>query len=846
MRALPLIVVIATFLIGLVRAEPVKISLAPVIDAGVLSGAEDCISLRSATIAELTEAYDCVVLARTNGAALREEQRLLALESLDPETFPYLPAADYVVVLDVAKSGQGVRLRLTYTSITGREDGDVLSANVEFDSVEDLLERGPDAASAKLAEALALGPRQASPASQAMFQDKVWAVLPWLDYSSSNPGQDELSASLTEEAAQVLERVLPEVERMASEAVAGSQLAYYAGATERQAAAVGQEIGADYLLAGSVQESGQGRTLYAFVVRSRDAVVLAGREMMLRDGDPMEANFALLLEDLLRGLPQIDPLPESTAAANEEEAKLLYDIAEHVNYSMYGWRNYQALELFLAAWMVAQDTHLETPVLARVPIVMSYHPNTYYFRSDWETATHDLERRTFNEHVIAVLERAMPQPRSPDELSVLFDAYEEQGEWERALELHGKLVELNELDPRSSERKAASYLRLLSLTGQFDEAAAFYEGLSKNARGNFSYAQAAINYRRMGDDGKELATLTEMLETGSWSTTWDYWRMCHLLEKYATAEDQHRLLLLFDKHILRKPLVQWRLIQAELALGQPEEAAARAQLLLARETLGKTGFESEDAFRAALLEVAGEEAPAWPKAVSIQPIPPEYKMYIQPVGDYDAELLAQAIDITRDFFGCDIVIRPTLAPPPGRTAYHSELTQYDAVPMLRSLTTVRPIPKDAIAQLYYVDRKFLVYGRGPADDVYRRGLGTMVTPASVLRISSDPDLLPQQVAGMLIRHFRYYIERSQGISFEESPDNRPCVNSVVSLREAPRFGYCPVCVKNYAAADMQAVYAFAQVNPLPEVFTDAYTARPRISDQEKADIEAYVQLVGIK
>lgn len=89
----------------------------------------------------------------------------------------------------------------------------------------------------------------------------------------------------------------------------------------------------------------------------------------------------------------------------------------------------------------------------------------------------------------------------------LREAYLENGDWERALELQSKLIERKAWDPLSNDRDASEYLRVLSLTGRFDEALAFFESVPTEVRGNFLYQHAANNYRRMGDEEKEMATM---------------------------------------------------------------------------------------------------------------------------------------------------------------------------------------------------------------------------------------------------------------------------------------------------------------------------------------------------
>lgn len=186
----------------------------------------------------------------------------------------------------------------------------------------------------------------------------------------------------------------------------------YAGATETQAAAIGIDIGADYLLSGAITQTNESLLLYVFVVRSRDAVVLAGREMLLGPEFELNENFNIMTKGLVSGLPQFSELGGSSEAANLEEARLLYEIAE-----TFKWRNggkrlsfYHSLEMYLAARMVAQDTYYENVVLRRMPTLIEYHPNTYSFNNNWRTIKQKPEDQKWNNYLLDTLTRTLPLP----------------------------------------------------------------------------------------------------------------------------------------------------------------------------------------------------------------------------------------------------------------------------------------------------------------------------------------------------------------------------------------------------------------------------------------------------
>lgn len=192
--------------------------MTPVLDVDSLASTQ-AISLRNSVLAELTESYDCVVLSRSRGLALFEEQQALVLNSFKPELLPYPTSADFLVVPELIEDSQGIVLKLSYTRVTGQGDADIKLKQLRFSSVDQLLANGPDQIMLPLVDALSLQPKPRDPASKAMFAEKAWAVLPWLDYSSAMPEQGDWSHRLMDQAAEILEQELPRIERVAPEAL---------------------------------------------------------------------------------------------------------------------------------------------------------------------------------------------------------------------------------------------------------------------------------------------------------------------------------------------------------------------------------------------------------------------------------------------------------------------------------------------------------------------------------------------------------------------------------------------------------------------------------------------------
>ncbi|WP_269523021.1 hypothetical protein [Coraliomargarita parva] len=345
----------------LLLARPLTLSLSPVLDHNVLNDPAELVLLRNAILAELSETYECVVLTRSNGIPLFEEQRRLALASLDPQTFPYPPAADFLLIPELSKKSGTVVLGINYTAITGRKNSKVLRHELTFGSVSELIETAADRTVRELEDLLSLQKRPVASTIPQMLEGKEWAVLPWLDLGRDDGIATDSSERLTDLSAELLARELPKAKMLSEANVEEASLSYYAGATEQVAAAVGHELGVDYLLTGNVTTASSELWLNLFIVRAQDALVLAAREIRAKDMEEAVDTLEFAIPAMLQSIPSIPVLEESPAAKNLEEARILWELARRLGKEL--WARNQALDLILAARMVAQDTYGELGAL---------------------------------------------------------------------------------------------------------------------------------------------------------------------------------------------------------------------------------------------------------------------------------------------------------------------------------------------------------------------------------------------------------------------------------------------------------------------------------------------------
>ena len=839
MKKIILILLLSLLCAFSAQAKPKSLAFAPVIDYSALNEVQDAVILRNAIIAELTEGYDCLVLCRSNGIPILEEQRRLAYSSSDPANFPYPPAADYLLVIECLKESDTLRLRVGYTAISGDADSELKTFSMPFASTALLKATAADQVVAQLAEELSLTERPTIHGGELSADDLIWAVLPFQELSAfSDSG---LPLEVQDLASEILAEFAGGRLVVCPAAGAGGRL--LVGACEMLTAAGGRSLGADFVVTGALHENAGKLTMQLFMVRSSDALVIAAREFIVDDMSELEAYLNASLSGMVKQIKPIGPLLESAASANLEEARILYEIADDIYWrgKTNLWHQTQALGLFLAARMVAQDSFFEQTALNRIPVILHRHPNSFYYRDKWRTAGLSKERSRFNEDVIAILEETVAALPASSKDEILLHAYNKSGLWEAAYSVSNRQILQGKVEPGSSDRAAADYLRILSLTERNEEAVTFFDSLNEDTVGNFTFIQAGNHFRRVGDEDREMENFEQCIESGSWRTRGALGRLCELLEEKRSPERQIELLNQLRRSWRSDPRVQWQLIKAEVAMGQTKEARERAAALLKRNELRQAEFSSEADFKAELRRIAGATEVQWLTAREIRAIPDNYKMYLQPVGDVDLELIENAAAIASEFFGVVFVVWPTIPAPESRTVFKTDLLTYRGIPLLRHLVTARPPPADAINQLFVVDRRFLIYGRGDTVSLYRLGLGTMISSALVQE-HVPANKQARRLSSEIIRHFRYFVERSQDIFLNDSPNQKPCINESEWVKRQPEHSYCPLCVRNYKAADWETVHAFVQALPQDLAFEPDYVgARYPITEAEKKSIREYAE-----
>ncbi len=793
-----------------------SISLSPVLDQRDLIKPATLIQFRNRIAGELTNHYNCTVLSRSNGAALLEEQRILAQSSKARYYQEYPPAADIWVAIQLLKKNGEYLLRGSYTPITGRFNEDVIEVSSPFSSIQDLINNGPTKFSKDLAASLELKEKTITEQTNQADLSGVWGSLPIYDLTNSQPTHSTNSDLLWELTERALDDAFPEIQTVDAEDIEMVASQYYFGATERKVGGIGNELGADYIIVGSLAPLDNKLEAQLMVVRVVDAAIIHTVKIQGDNFSSIQAQWPSAIYRLAHGISSnTERLPASTEAATIEECQLILQFHFFYSAGRNRLENAEALELLLGVAMLGQDLSIEEHAYMEMPSCIQNDWNPYRFLPNWQTVDISKEDDLHNQRILDILESAIERSPAPTHLLFSYaDALLRAGKRKASLEVLTQGITNQQIFPKENDVVAACYLSALSLNNRFEEADQFYQSLPDKFTLRSLYYTAALHYRRAQQPAKELNVYLKRLTCKKYQgTVASPARTAMLLDSERPAQERVNYLNMLKPNHRGSEQVQWVLAKSYSELGDHTKARELASSLLQRSSLETCGFSSESEFRRALSNIAGnDENPyTWKNAKELIHIEPRYKMYIQPVGTYSQDILNDAAALASTFMGCKFIIRPEIPAPSERSVFSDELNMYDGRQLLRHLTQNCPTPKDAIYHVYLVERRIWQPSEAYPASYHNSELGVAINYDFFEYCENRQDLV-DTLAKEFVRSFRFFVEDALKIPSEQRANIAPCLNSqTIAYRKSKRrWGYCNSCADIYKSMDTSAVYNFVQ------------------------------------
>jgi len=712
-----LLAVIAGFS-GLAADRPAVVVLAPFKHGGsdVLyqDWWQNITPLHEQVAGELARNYNCVVLSRSFGHALSEEDAVKRLGAIDDTDFApeELAGADYSFTGIFVPEGKSVVLRMV----------DLRSASAEWeDKVTSVSVPGFEGSAAQVAQGIAEAasiPKRAAPRAVDSGR-RTWMVLPPVVTAQVLPGKrDETAAALqmmAEVALQKEEARVRLVDRTALEAVL-KEHAIGGLRNEAHLRKISRLVGAERALIVLAGNTGQRDEVQVDVLALDVARTEVLGSVMRRCGKgdvlkAVEESVAACVSAL--GVPSA--LASATPAQRAREARLHLETAKY-NFAYTSARvSLLVMEYAEVVYLLARDN----------PEVMRETTSLVAERSIYWAAMQKNQRILVKGEVSRFLRRALGQ--HPDlgtgddgtrayQLAQAFSADEDYASARRVAE--------DALQANPRETLVSPLRRVLAechyADGDYRRA---LECLKDGDGGRTRLARVKIAHA-LKDEDAEFAAMREVSshdyfissyyfanprEMGGGISNNLWFRHLALLDK---REGPAAVCEFIEAGMNRYPGYPQDHIKYELAkyyakAGDKKKAAEIAHVLLAQGTW--MGWQLKDAdFRKLLEELIAEvgdaaEAPVWKKARELREIPEAFAFYIQPVGEVRPHLLEAVRAGVEDFFGAKAILLPKFELSKDAPYYIKASNRYQCDPLAEDVKRQMKLPSNALSAVMVME-----------------------------------------------------------------------------------------------------------------------------------------------
>ena len=120
-----------------------------------------------------------------------------------------------------------------------------------------------------------------------------------------------------------------------------------------------------------------------------------------------------------------------------------------------------------------------------------------------------------------------------------------------------------------------------------------------------------------------------------------------------------------------------------------------------------------------MIKQTGSVKIEWKKASDIVKVPDKYKIYIQPIGMNDLEVIQNAVPKIEEFWGCRVEILPTIHLPEDPLTFSKDKGQYNCYVFPERAISSTNIPKDSIFTEFLINKDLFHDVNFPP---YRKGI----------------------------------------------------------------------------------------------------------------------------
>lgn len=699
------------------KEKPVVIALAPFCDFSTCEPAA-IMALRDKVTANLLQNYNCIILSRSNGFALSTEHKLNIINQMGKDNaIPlFLPTADYALCgyFKVARRTPGkkysVDLGCTLLITDLHNNSNENFRKIDFIPDEPTLYASD--VTKEIVKALKLKPRKKQYQKQVGVINETWAVLPIKRLESkksmNQPADRDLAINM-ELALQESGKLKQIVDHNEINTVLQElNITSLSNATESAAGSIAKLIGADKVIMGSVSKVHLKKPdlrIDLFLVDGKIGVIIdsiTGKALPNKLNETV-SNLVVKFTDRKHEIPELESGKKSLL---EKEALLYKNMLWHIK-SIHNDIKYPFLSAFTdIIYLLAQnndkilyevanrivyDYSFSAPKNRRMEIIKlvdvllqnikesSEYPRTIYFR--------------------AVTRMKLDSMRS------------------EAIRLYKIHLKNNFEKDRKHIKVVHGYISYCESEINRNKNAEFYEKQLEYEKKNGLRINQLGTYRDMDNEffyeEEYKLLLWAKKNTLSKRSLLRLLQMTHYLKgpKQALVEANE-----ISGSAVRCPEYQLELAKIYFKLGDKQTAAMiieginRQKLIKSKwfkGVLKKKQINEFDDLSAKLQSVKKQ----WKRFPEVSTVSDKYKIYLQPVGSPDIELIKSTMPLIEDNMGFKVKLLPGMLPlPEDKYVFEKDSGKFQAIHLLERLQRITKIPDDAILVVYVTDKHLFTFG----------------------------------------------------------------------------------------------------------------------------------------
>ena len=451
---------------------------------------------------------------------------------------------------------------------------------------------------------------------------------------------------------------------------------------EGNAANIGKLIGADKIITGTVSKANFNKDklrLDLFLVDTGKAMILNSESSICNSRVLADTAGALVLK-LLEKVAVVPAIQLASQKQKDKEAKLYRDMAAKARMTK-GYRI--PLSRFIASNIEA----------------------AYYLNKDNVASNRELCRTILD--TLKYLRKKMPAQTAENLVFILKDVkgqLDRQGMAisKRDQSFYDYIVKYDFNNKRkikeSENREIGDEIYALIKKEDLAKAAKLVEQIPKPGVMYSTYA--SLVYRKLKNENKELAALENHAFQEAKMHSEAPYRLVKLMNKLKGPE---KALAYVKKYFYRwelyRPEIQFEIAKCFLAIDQPERAARILKRISADTQKERVEFISQKEFQREITELQDEISKFAAKGktpAQIRNFSRKYKLYLQPIGQFNQKLLKRSAKQVAEFWGAKVVILPQVDYPDNPKCYNKIRAQYHAGELLKQIRDTQTVPEDAL------------------------------------------------------------------------------------------------------------------------------------------------------